>query len=144
MARISITPELDISDKEIEFDASTGGGPGGQNVNRVATKVTLRFDVARSPSLDEEQRARLLENLESRLTKDGVLWVTSQEHRSQLHNRKEAREQLLELLRQGLKKPKKRKRTKRTRGSHRRRLQEKKRRAEIKRGRSRKWRRDDY
>lgn len=144
MARIRVNDELTISDKEIEFDASTGGGPGGQNVNRVATKVTLRFDVARSPSLDDEQRRLLLENLESRLTKDGVLWVTSQEHRSQRHNRKEAREQLLDLLREGLKKPKKRKPTKRTRGSHRRRLQEKKRRAEIKRGRSRKWRRDDY
>lgn len=99
---IEVTPELAIPDGELTFTASRSGGPGGQNVNKVSTKVTLAFDVAGSPSLSSEQKAHILERLATRISRDGVLRVVSQRHRSQAANREAAVERLVELLRLAL------------------------------------------
>lgn len=143
MAPLDITDQLTLDDSELEFQASPGGGPGGQNVNRVATKVTISFDLVTSPSLNEEQRDLLLRRLASRVTKDGVLQVTSAEHRTQGANRKAAEERIVQLLKQGLRKPKKRKKTRPSRAAKRRRLEGKRRRSKVKKGRSKSWGPDD-
>jgi ribosome-associated protein len=139
MAPLDITPELTIDDGELTFQASPGGGPGGQNVNRVATKVTISFDVAGSTSLTDEQREFLLRRLGSRLTKDGVLQVTSSEHRTQGANRRTAEERIVEVLRQGLVREKHRRATRPGRAARRRRLEGKHRRSTVKKGRSKSW-----
>ena len=87
---IPIDDELAIPDEEVSFVTSRSGGPGGQNVNKLETRVTVRFDVAGSPSLTEEQRQRLLERLATRITRAGFLQVTSQKHRTQGENREAA------------------------------------------------------
>ncbi len=99
---IEIVPGLAIPDSELAFAASRSGGPGGQNVNKVATKVTLTFDVAASPSLTDAQRTRILARLATRIGKDGVLRVVSQRHRTQGANRAAALERFVELLRGAL------------------------------------------
>lgn len=95
---IEITPELAIPESELTVTASRSGGPGGQNVNKVATKVTIYFDVAGSPSLSPEQRERILARLATRISNDGVLRVISQIHRTQLANRRAALDRFVELL----------------------------------------------
>lgn len=100
MARI--TDDLEIPDTELEFSTSRSGGPGGQNVNKVNTRVTLLFDVGRSPSLTEEQRERLRARLGGRISKDGVLRVVSQRHRTQLANREAVLRRFAELVREAL------------------------------------------
>ncbi|MEZ6197405.1 MAG: alternative ribosome rescue aminoacyl-tRNA hydrolase ArfB [Planctomycetota bacterium] len=134
---VFVQPGLEIPDEELRFETSTAGGPGGQHVNKTDSAVTLIFDVAGSPSLDEERRARLLQRLASRLTRDGLLRVTCRSERSQHRNRSLVVERFAEILREGLHRPKTRKPTKATRGSQKRRLDAKKRRSEIKRGRGR-------
>lgn len=99
---IEIVPGLAVPDAELAFAASRSGGPGGQNVNKVATKVTLTFDVASSPSLTDAQRSRILVRLVTRISKDGVLHVVSQRHRTQGANRTAALERFVELLREAL------------------------------------------
>jgi len=99
---IEIAPGLAIPDAELAFTASRSGGPGGQNVNKVATKVTLTFDVAASPSLTDAQRDRIRARLATRISKDGVLQVVSQRHRTQGANRAAALERFVELLRDAL------------------------------------------
>ena len=94
---IAITDDLAIPDEEVSFTTSRSGGPGGQNVNKLETRVTVRFDVARSPSLSEQQRQRLLERLATRITREGVLHVTSQKHRTQGENREAAAARLCSL-----------------------------------------------
>jgi len=130
-----VNDRLDIPEDELSFSASRGGGPGGQHVNKVASRVTLRFDVMNSPSLSRDQRAALLEKLGSRLTRDGVLLLSSHESRSQAANREEVVRRFAQLLREGLQRPKKRRPTRPTRGSRERRLESKKRRSGVKRGR---------
>src|SRR5689334_3487744 len=100
MARI--TQDLEIPDEELSFATARSGGPGGQNVNKLETKVILRFDLASSPSLTDEQKARLGERLATRITKDGILQVASQRHRTQAANREAAVERFAELLAEGL------------------------------------------
>lgn len=139
MAPIDVNHELTLDDSELVFQASPGGGPGGQNVNRVATKVTISFDVAGSPSLSSEQRERLTQRLSNRMTKEGVLQVTSSEHRTQGANRKAAEERIVRLLRKGLMRRKTRRVTKPSRGARRRRLEGKRRRSKVKKGRSTSW-----
>jgi ribosome-associated protein len=134
---LPITPDLTIPLSELEFRFSRGGGPGGQHVNRSATRVELRFDVGRSVSLTDEQRLRIVERLGGRIDGDGVLHVVAQSERSQLHNRQEAVDRLQTLLRQALHVRKRRRHSKVPGWAKERRLAEKRRRGEIKRARRR-------
>jgi ribosome-associated protein len=111
-------------------------GPGGQNVNKVATAVELRFDVAASPSLPETVRARLLAKRDRRMTSEGVLVLSAQRFRTQERNREDARQRLAAFIESGLRAPTPRLATKPTRASKERRLGAKRERASIKQGRS--------
>jgi len=130
---IQITPDLAIDESEIQQEFVRASGPGGQHVNRVATAVQLRFDVANSPSLPDDVRARLVQLAGKRVTKDGVLLVESQRFRTQEQNRQDALERLIELIRQATKKPTRRRKTRPTRASKERRLEKKRRQSEKKR-----------
>lgn len=134
---IEVTPELAIPDGELTFTASRSGGPGGQNVNKVSTKVTLAFDVTGSPSLSSEQKAHILERLATRVSRNGVLRVVSQRHRSQAANREAAVGRLVELLRLALAEEPPRVPTRPTRVARERRVVSKKLRARIKESRRR-------
>jgi ribosome-associated protein len=95
---ITITPALALPESELSFAASRSSGPGGQNVNKVATRVTLFFDVAGSPSLTPEQKLRIRAALATRMSRNGVLRVVAQQHRTQSANRAAARERFVALL----------------------------------------------
>ncbi len=133
---IPITEDLAIPDEEVAFTTSRSGGPGGQNVNKLETRVTLRFDLAGSGVLSEEQKARLLERLATRITKEGVLLVTSQKHRTQAANRDAAAERLAELIREALREEAPRKKTRPSKAAKARRLDEKRRQSQRKRERA--------
>jgi ribosome-associated protein len=133
---IQITSDLALPDEELSFATSRSGGPGGQNVNKLETRVTVRFDLAGSATLSEEQRARLRERLATRITKDGVLHVTSQRHRSQMANRDAAVERFVELVGEALREEVPRKKTRPSRAAKARRLDEKRRRSGRKRERA--------
>src|SRR3954447_9912601 len=136
MATIEIAGGLVLPEEELSFATSRSGGPGGQNVDKLETRVTLRFDLAGSPSLSEEQKARLRERLATRITRDGVLQVSSQKHRSQGANRDAAVERFAELLRENLREEPPRKKTRPSRAAKARRLEEKRRQSQRKRERS--------
>jgi ribosome-associated protein len=119
--------------------ATRASGPGGQNVNKVASAVQLRFDVLHSPSLPDDVRVRLLRLGGHRLTKDGVLVITARESRDQVRNREIAREKLAELIRAATYVPKKRKPTRPTRASKERRIDSKKRNARTKQQRAKRF-----
>jgi ribosome-associated protein len=129
---IRITHSIAIGDSEIAEQFIRASGPGGQNVNKLSSAVQLRFDVRHSPSLPDEVRARLERLAGRRLTRDGVLVITAQRHRTQERNREDARERLIELIRQAAVAPVKRRPTRPTKASRERRLEGKKRRATIK------------
>ncbi|HEX3484034.1 MAG TPA: alternative ribosome rescue aminoacyl-tRNA hydrolase ArfB [Micropepsaceae bacterium] len=135
MARIPVTGTIAIEDDELSESFVLASGPGGQNVNKVSSAVQLRFDVAHSPSLPEEVRARLMPLCGRRLTKDGVLIIVARAHRTQERNRAEAREKLIELIARAATAPTPRRPTKPTKASKRRRLDAKTARAKIKRAR---------
>lgn len=130
---VDIMDAVSIPLSELQFRFARSGGPGGQHANRSATQVELLFDVAGSPSLNEAQRRRVLRKLESRIDKEGILHLVSQETRSQFRNREEVVERFQTLMREALRVPKKRIATRPTRASQERRLREKHRRSEIKR-----------
>jgi ribosome-associated protein len=132
---LEITPTLAIPDDELVERFVRSSGPGGQNVNKVSTAVELRFDVANSPSLPEEVRARLLARRDRRITDDGVLVLSAQRFRTQDRNREDARERLAAVITAALHGPKKRIATKPSRGAKERRLGEKRVRATVKRQR---------
>lgn len=134
---IPITDTIAIPDEEITFTASRSGGPGGQNVNKVNTRVTLVFDVKSSPSLAEEQRELIMKRLASRLTQEGVLRLACQSSRSQADNRKEAIRRFAVLLKRALYREPARKPTRPARAVRERRLEQKKRRATLKEARRR-------
>jgi ribosome-associated protein len=130
---IRITDEIAIDEGEIAETFVRASGPGGQNVNKLATAVQLRFDVRHSPSLPPDVRARLVRLAGSRLTQDGVLVLMAQRHRTQERNREDARERLFELIRQAAVRPKPRRPTRPTLASRERRMESKKRRGGVKR-----------
>ncbi len=129
---IRVTAHIDIDEREIEEQFVRASGPGGQNVNKLSTAVQLRFDVRHSPSLPSDVRARLERLAGSRLTRDGVLVIMAQRHRTQARNRQDALDRLLDLIRRAAVAPIKRRPTKPTRASRERRIEGKKRRAGIK------------
>ena len=130
---IQITDTIAIEESEIREEFIRASGPGGQNVNKVATAVQLRFDVSNSPSLPEDVRARLARLAGSRLTEEGVLIINARRFRSQDRNRQDAIERLVELIRRAAEKPKVRRKTRPSRASKARRLESKRRQAEKKR-----------
>jgi len=136
---IHLSARTVIPDEELKESFFQSSGPGGQNVNKVATAVRLAFDIARSSALSEIQKLRLKANLASRLTSDGVIAVTASSQRTQLDNRREAAERLTALLQGALTVPRKRRPTKPTKGSVERRLNAKKKHAEVKKTRRTSW-----
>lgn len=130
---IRITPTITIDEVEFTLDFIRSSGPGGQNVNKVATAVQLRFDVKRSPSLPDDVRERLVRIAGKKMTDDGVLVITAQRHRTQAANREDAIERLVALIKKAAQRPKPRKKTQPTRVSKERRLEEKRHRGRIKR-----------
>jgi len=139
MPELRITPVIVIPESELSEDFILSSGAGGQNVNKVASAVQLRFDALHSPSLPDDVRVRLLRLAGHRLTKEGVIIVTARESRDQVRNRQIARERLAELIRRATLVPKKRKPTRPTRASKERRIESKKRTAATKRRRAKKF-----
>jgi ribosome-associated protein len=137
MARISVTPTIDLDESELEESFIQSTGPGGQNVNKVATAVQLRFDVARSKSLPEYVRQRLLQVAGRKLTKEGVLIITARRFRTQERNRQDARDRLLELIHEATHVTPPRRATKPPRATKKRRLDIKKKHGTLKRLRGR-------
>jgi ribosome-associated protein len=130
---IQVTPDIAIDENEIHQEFIQASGPGGQNVNKVATAVQLRFDVSNSTSLPYGVRERLLSLAGRRITKEGVLIIYARRFRSQEANRQDAIERLVELVRKAAQKPQIRRSTKPTRTSKIRRLEAKRHRARTKR-----------
>lgn len=128
---IEITPSFSIDENELQFAFVRSSGPGGQNVNKVATAVQLRFDVDRS-ALPEDVKARLKQLAGSRVTSDGELLIEAKKYRTQEQNREDALNRFVELIQRAFKKPKPRTKTKPTAASREKRLKQKKQRGEVK------------
>lgn len=134
---LEVSPTLTIDDSELEERFVRASGPGGQNVNKVATAVELRFDAANSPKIPDDARQRLRAIAGTRMTLEGVLVIDARRHRTQAQNREDARQRLVELLRQAMVRPKRRRKTKPSKAAVENRVQSKKRRADTKRSRRR-------
>jgi len=129
---IRVTDAIALDEREIEENFVRASGPGGQNVNKVASAVQLRFDVRRSPSLPNDVAVRLMKLAGRRMTQDGVLVITAQRFRSQEQNRQDALDRLVALIRQAAVRPTPRRKTKPTLASKQRRLEGKSRRSQVK------------
>ena len=123
---IAITDTVSIADEEFDWSYARSGGPGGQNVNKVASKATLRWNLAASPALGPVAKKRLIAAHPSLVTTEGELLITSQEYRDQERNRERCIEKFVEIIRAALTPPKPRHKTKPTRSSERRRIEDKK------------------
>lgn len=134
---IPIRPGLEIPESELAFVASRSGGPGGQNVNKVNSRITLQFDVGASSALSDDEKEKVRAKLATRINREGVLQVSSQKHRDQGMNRAAAIDRFAELLRDALTEAPPRRKTKVPRAAKKKRLEEKKKRSEIKSARSR-------
>ncbi len=130
---LEITPTIRLDERELHFDFIRAAGPGGQNVNKVATAVQLRFDIANSPALASDLKGRLIRLAGNRVTADGVLLIEAKRFRTQEQNREDALQRFIELIRKAATPPKPRKKTKPTAASKTRRLASKKRKGDIKR-----------
>lgn len=122
---IQITPDINLDESEISLEFIHSSGPGGQNVNKVATAVQLRFNVADSPSLPEDVRQRLMSLAGKRLTGNGILMIEAERHRTQVANRQDAIQRLKDLVRQAARRPAVRHKTRPTLASKVRRLDNK-------------------
>lgn len=129
---IQISPSIQIDEHELQFEYIRASGPGGQNVNKVATAVQLRFDIANSPSLASDIKGRLIRLAGKRVSVEGILLIEAKRYRTQEQNRTDAIQILVELVRKSLLAPKKRFKTKPTQTSREKRLKEKKQRGEVK------------
>jgi ribosome-associated protein len=130
---LHVTPHISIGEREIREEFVRASGPGGQNINKVATAVKLRFDVLSSPSLPEEVRARLMVLAGKKISREGVLVIDARRFRTQERNRKDAVDRLIQLIQRAARKPKFRLRTRPTLASRERRLDTKRRRSDTKR-----------
>jgi ribosome-associated protein len=137
-----VTPSITIPDSELIERFMRADGPGGQHVNRTESAVELRFDVASSPSLPDEVRERLLARRDRRMTDAGIMVIQARRFRDQARNRDDARDRLVDVIREATVVAKKRVATKPTRASKERRLVGKTQRGQTKRGRSRDWSND--
>jgi ribosome-associated protein len=134
---LRVNDAISIDESELDERFVRASGPGGQNVNKVATAVELRFDAARCPALTDEVRGRLRTLAGSRMSEDGILLIDARRHRTQSQNREDARQRLAGLIRQAAVRPKRRRRTRPTAASKERRIQFKRQRSDTKRGRVR-------
>lgn len=132
---IDVTPQIQLDENELTFEFIRASGPGGQNVNKVATAVQLRFDAARSPSLPDDVRPRLLKLAGRRATGEGEVVIEAKRFRSQERNRQDAVDRLVALIRKAAVRPRPRLKKKPSRAAKRRRLDEKRRHGEKKQGR---------
>jgi ribosome-associated protein len=132
---IFITPDISIEEREIKFDFVRASGPGGQNVNKVASAVQLRFDVIGNRSLPEDVKARLKRLAGKRISAEGILVIQASRFKSQDKNRQDSVDRLVSLLRQAAEKPKKRVKTRPSRRAKERRLETKRHRSRLKRDR---------
>ncbi len=136
MESIVISNHLIIPLSEIKFTASRSSKPGGQNVNKVSTRITLNFNVQISTSIDDEQKSKIIAKLHTRINKDGILKVSSQKHRTQLANKNATIERFTKLLQNSLVKTQERKSTKVPKSEKKKRLEDKKHRSRLKQSRS--------